>query len=61
MKASLINKLELFNYVGTYEDFPEGTDRYFAQLAVDHHGSAVRDNSTAELIAIGKGLEEFQE
>lgn len=52
-----MTKLELFTYQGSYEDFLEGSDRYYAQLAVDHHGSAVRDNTIDELIAIGKALD----
>jgi hypothetical protein len=51
------SKVDLFSYTGSYEDFKEGSDRYYAQLAVDHHGSAVRDNSIAELISIGQELE----
>ena len=50
-------KQDLFAYSGTCEDFKEGTDRYFAQLAVDHLGSAVRDNSMEALISIGKSLD----
>lgn len=48
---------DLFNYTGSYEDFREGSDRYYAQLAVDYHGSAVRDNCIAQLIAIGEILD----
>jgi hypothetical protein len=60
MKKTSFSKFtreELNSYEGSYEDFQEGCNRYFAQLAVDHHGSAVRDNSISELIAIGKSLE----
>lgn len=52
-----MTKFELFTYQGSYEDFPEHSDRYYAQLAVDHHGAGVRDNTINELIAIGKALE----
>jgi len=48
---------ELDSYEGGYEDFLAGCNRYYAQLAVDYHGSDVRDNSISELIAIGKSLE----
>lgn len=48
---------DLFNYTGSYEDFPEGSNRYYAQLAVDYHGSAVRDNCISQLIAIGNALD----
>ncbi len=51
-------KKELFEYDGSYEDFKEGSDRYFAQQCVDYHGSSVRDNSIEEIISIGKKLEQ---
>jgi hypothetical protein len=35
-----------------------GSNNYYAMLAVDTHGSACRDNSLTELISIGKGIEE---
>jgi hypothetical protein len=41
--------MDLFVYEGSYEDYSEGSSRYYAQLAVDHHGSAVRDNSIQEI------------
>lgn len=49
-----MTKLELFNYEGSYSDFQFGSDRYYAQLAVDNNGMAVRDNTISELIEIGK-------
>jgi hypothetical protein len=52
------SKLQLWTHNGTYEDFPEGSNNYYAMLAVDTHGSACRDNSLTELISIGKGIEE---
>ena len=48
---------ELDSYESGYEDFQEGCNRYYAQLAVDCHGSAVRDNSISELISLGKSLD----
>lgn len=47
----------LWTHTGTYEDFPEGSERYYAQWAIDEYDSAVRDNSLAELISIGQRLE----
>lgn len=35
----------------------EKDDEYFIQLAKDHHGTAVRDNSRDELISIGKAID----
>lgn len=55
---SNITKLDLFAYSNAYEDFEEGTERYYAQWAIDEYGSACRDNSVKELIAIGKRLEQ---
>ena len=49
-------KGELITYVGSYEDFPIGSDRFYAQWAVDFHGAAVRNNSISELICIGADL-----
>jgi hypothetical protein len=51
-------KKELFEYHGPAEDFKEGSDRYFAQMAVDMHGNAVRDNSIEGLIEIGKAIKQ---
>jgi hypothetical protein len=52
-----MTKQDLFSYYGGYEDFEDGSDRYYAQLAVDYHGSAVRDNTINELVVIGRELE----
>lgn len=52
-----MTKYEIFTYQGSYEDFEEFSDRYYAQLAFDTHGLAVRDNSLIELISIGIKLE----
>lgn len=56
-----INKLtkrELFKYQGVSDDFPEGSDNYYAMRAIEVCGSAIRDNTLNELIAIGKDIEE---
>lgn len=58
MREFDFTKRELFEDTKGYESLTEGTPRYFAQLAVDWHGSAVRDNSLSELVAIGTELEE---
>jgi len=33
------------------------TDSFYVHTAIDHHGIAVRDNSRAQLIAIGKAVD----
>jgi hypothetical protein len=38
-----------------------GSDEFYVQIARDTHGSAVRDNSRAELVAIGKAIEEGED
>lgn len=51
-------KSDIFAHIGNYEDFTDdNADRYYAQWAYDEYGMAVRDNSIAELIAIGMRLE----
>lgn len=58
MREFDFTKRELFEDTQGYEACTEGTPRFYAQLAVDWHGSAVRDNSLRELVAIGMELEE---
>lgn len=41
----------------TAEDFEPDTDAYYAQTAIDYHGSAVRNNTFGELVAIGKEID----
>ena len=45
------------SYGGDYYDNPQ-TDDDFIQLAMDVHGNAIRDNSRAEKIEIGKRYHE---
>lgn len=52
------SKADLFNYEGSPFDFPLGSDRYYAQLAVDAHGLEIRDNSINEIIEIGKAIDD---
>ena len=33
------------------------SDLYFAKIAVEYYGSAVRDNSITELISLGQAIE----
>lgn len=49
---------ELWHFANKHnsEDLEYETDNYFAVLAIEYHGLAVRDNSKSELIAIGKGI-----
>jgi hypothetical protein len=49
-----ITLADLWAHTGDAEDFPEDSDAYFAMRAIEIHGSALRDNSLAELVAIGK-------
>ncbi len=53
-----MTKREIMAFKGTADDLEYGSDDYFAMLAYDNHGSAVRDNSKAELVAIGRSIEE---
>jgi hypothetical protein len=41
-----------------YESRQEASEAYFVQLAWDYLGSAIRDNSTEEKVALGKAIEE---
>jgi hypothetical protein len=52
---------DLWAHTGDAEDFPEDSDAYFAMRAIEIHGSALRDNSLAELVAIGKRDEAVNE
>lgn len=45
----------------TSDEFDYGTDLYFAARAVEKHGSALRDNTFEQLVAIGKAMEKEDE
>lgn len=48
---------EFWSFAGDSEDFEYYTDAYYIMRAIEHHGSAVRDNNRDELIAIGKRVD----
>lgn len=64
MKHDIGPKLQRPTKPGFWSDFgaddlfEEGTDDYFEQQCIDYHGSAVRDNTREQRIAIGKDIEE---
>lgn len=43
----------------THATLQDAKDTYFTQIAWDYLGSAIRDNSRAEKIALGKAIEEY--
>jgi hypothetical protein len=55
-----MTKKELFLYQGDSDDFEQDSDDYFAMRAIEIHGWALRDNSYAELVAIGKREEQAE-
>lgn len=57
----LVNKQAVITYQGSSEDFPEGSDSYYALVAWETQGSAIRDNTFAQWIAIGKRVENESE
>lgn len=49
-----MTKSELFRFQGTSDDLEQDSPDYFAMRAIETHGSALRDNSYAEFVVIGK-------
>jgi len=49
---------DLWDFAGTSEELNPGTNDYYALMAIEYHGSGVRDNSYEELIIIGQQIEQ---
>lgn len=56
-----MTKSEIIDFKGSSEDLEQDSDDYFAVLAYESHGLAIRDNSLAEWVMIGRRFEEFSE
>ena len=41
----------------TCEEYPERSELYYAQVAIDTHGIALRDNTFPDLVWIGQRIE----
>lgn len=52
-----LTKTELFAFEGTSDDFFHETNNYYAMRAIETYGSAIRDNSLSQLVAIGRRIE----
>jgi hypothetical protein len=53
-----LTKAEIFDYRSAEDiNFEKSKRLYYAKVAYDHYGLAIRDNTISEIISLGKNIE----